>query len=240
MGRQRHIAYESYKSRTATKGSLMDNVNRGGSSRLLIAELLVVFLGVYGAFWVDDFRDQQDRDERTRKVILALQQDLEDYVEVSGGFVDYIEKGLQNWHASRARGETPAPFVFRIFGAEVPPLTTWEAVRQAELVVLIDTNLLYELGFYYNEISGMGAQNVRYATFTESDVLPQLKMGNSSFYTEDGERLLPRFEAHMDRLDEIRRLMAETATWADCLAERLENINRTTEVCRTDVGVTML
>ncbi len=63
-------------------------------------------------------------------------------------------------------------------------------------------------------------------------------MGNSSFYTEGGERLLPRFE--VDRLDEIRRFMAETATWEDCLAERLENINKTTEVCRTDVGVTML
>jgi len=72
----------------------MDNANRWGSSKRLIAELLVVFLGVYGAFWVDNFRDQQDSDERTRKVILALQQDLRDYVEVSGGFRDHIEEGL--------------------------------------------------------------------------------------------------------------------------------------------------
>ena len=73
----------------------MDNVNRWGSSRRLIAELVVVFLGVYGAFWVENFRDQQDRDERTRKVILALQQDLKDYVEVGGGFRDHIEEGLK-------------------------------------------------------------------------------------------------------------------------------------------------
>ncbi len=218
----------------------MDNVNRWGSPRRLVAELAVVFLGVYGAFWVEDFRDQQDRDERTRKVILALQQDLKDYVEVGGGFRDHIEEGLKNWNASRARGETPAPFVFRVFGAEVPPLTTWEAVRQTELAVLIDADLLYELAFYYNEISGMGARYVRYATFTESDVLPQLKLGNSSFYAEDGERLLPRFEAHMDRLDEYLRFTTESITWADCLAKRLENIDRTTEVCRTDVGVTTL
>jgi len=41
----------------------MDNVNRWGSSRRLVAELVVVFLGVYGAFWVDNFRDQQVKDD---------------------------------------------------------------------------------------------------------------------------------------------------------------------------------
>ena len=38
------------------------------SSRMLVAELVVVFLGVYSAFWVDNYRDRQEREERTEQV----------------------------------------------------------------------------------------------------------------------------------------------------------------------------
>ena len=99
------------------------------SSRMLVAELIVVFLGVYGAFWVDNYRDRQEREERTEQVILILQQDLKDLIEVSGGLVDQTDAGLLEWSNGRDRGEAPPPFVFRIYGAEKPPQSTWEAVR---------------------------------------------------------------------------------------------------------------
>jgi hypothetical protein len=208
------------------------------SSRMLLAELVVVFLGVYGAFWVDNIRDERDRSERTVQVVLALQQDLADYAEVSGGFATYIENGLQNWNDAMERGEMPAPFVFRIFGAEKPPVATWEAVRQSELAELLNTNLLYELGFFYNELDGYGERYVRYAVFTESEVLPLMEVGNSGFYTKDGKKLLPRFAAHMDRLREYLQFTAETVVWAECLRDRLESANVSGANCRTNVGIT--
>lgn len=67
------------------------------SLRFLFAELVVVFLGVYGAFWVDNYREEQDRKERTEQVILVLQQDLRDLIEVSGGFGDHVDQGLREW-----------------------------------------------------------------------------------------------------------------------------------------------
>jgi len=213
-------------------------VNFSRSSRMLLAELVVVFLGVYGAFWVDDIRDERDRAERTVQVVLALQQDLDDYAEVSGGFAAHIENGLQVWNDAAERGEMPVPFVFRIFGAEKPPIATWEVVRQSELAELLNTTLLYELGFFYNELDGYGDRYVRYAVFTESEVLPLMKVGNSSFYTADGKKLLPRFAAHMDRLREFLQFSVETVVWAECLRDRLETANVTGTTCRADVGIT--
>ena len=113
------------------------------SSGMLVAELVVVFLGVYGAFWVDNFRDQQDRKERTEQVILALKQDLKDYIDTAGSFTDHIEVGLQEWSNARDRGETPPPYVFRVYGAEKPPQSTWEVVRQTQLTELLQANLLF-------------------------------------------------------------------------------------------------
>ncbi len=215
----------------------MESGKNWRASKMLLAELVVVFLGVYGAFWVDNYRDQQDREERTRQVILALQQDLRDLVEVSGRFSEYTDQGLEEWSNARDRGEMPPPFVFRIFGAEKPPLSTWDAVSQAQLAELLQANLLYELGFFYNEIAGIGDRYVRYAEFTESEVLPLLKTGSASFYVEDGSRLLPRFEAHMDRLREWNRMGSGTVEWASCLIERLESADDSSLICRTDVGV---
>jgi len=210
------------------------------SSRFLLAELVVVFLGVYGAFWVDNYREEQDRKERTEQVILVLQQDLKDFIDVSGSFVDHVDKGLREWFEARDRGEMPPPFVFRVYGAEKPPLSTWEAVRQAQLAELLQANLLYELGFYYNEISGIGDRYIRYVEFTESEVLPLLKTESSSFYREDGSTLLPRFEANMDRLREWNDLSRGTVEWATCLLGRLESAGESTEPCRTDVGITAM
>ncbi len=61
------------------------------SWKRLAAELVVVFLGVYGAFWVENYRDQQDQIDRTEQVILALQQDLRDYVEVTDAFNKHVD-----------------------------------------------------------------------------------------------------------------------------------------------------
>ncbi len=207
------------------------------SWKRLAAELVVVFLGVYGAFWVENYRDQQDQIDRTEQVILALQQDLRDYVEVTDAFNKHVEDGLRDWAGARESGEAPAPFVFRIYGAETPPLSTWEVVRQAGLAELLQANLLYELGFFYNEIAGMGARYIRYAEFTESEVLPLAKIGSASFYSADG-KLLPRFAAHMDRLRELGNFMGESVEWASCILERLESADERTATCRRDVGVT--
>jgi hypothetical protein len=208
------------------------------SWRFLAAELIVVFLGVYGAFWVDNYRDQQNKIERTEAVVRVLIQDMNDLVNVGGRFNDFIEDGLMTWDEARQRGETPPPFVFRTFGAEVPPLTTWEVVRQTELAELIESDLLFELGFFYNELSGVGDRYVRYAEFTESDVLPQLKTGSSGFYNESGDRLLPRFEAHMDRLREYRLMSVYLIDWAECLTDRISALDKSGAECRSDLGVT--
>ncbi|MDA0681464.1 MAG: hypothetical protein O2880_14145 [Proteobacteria bacterium] len=73
--------------------------------KILLAELVVVFVGVYGAFWVDNYRDELDRKDRTGEVVAVLLQDLTDLIEVSGSFNDYMQDGLQKWSDAHQRGE---------------------------------------------------------------------------------------------------------------------------------------
>jgi len=65
--------------------------------------------------------------------------------------------------------------------------------------------LLWEICFYYDERDGLAQKFVRYTVFTENEILPRMKEDPRIFYTEDGKRLAPAFDSHMDRLQEWRR-----------------------------------
>tara|TARA_B110000438_G_C15728313_1_gene613067 strand:- start:523 stop:801 length:279 start_codon:yes stop_codon:yes gene_type:complete len=92
--------------------------------------------------------------------------------------------------------------------------------------------VLFELGFFYNEITLGANKYVRYVEFAEAEV--------PNFFRNDGNRLLPKFESHMDRLREYNDFYEKTADWAKCLLERLEKIDQSTALCRSDVGISVL
>jgi len=196
------------------------------------AELIIVFVGVYAAFWVENYRDNRQNDERTRQIVLTLQEDLRDYVMTTNRFNTDIEQHLDEWQASRDRGEMPAPYVFRIDGSETPPIAVWEAVSQSSLVELLEPNLLFDLGFFYSEMDGVGKKFVRYAEFADARVMPGLKVGETWFYDPGSGALRPEFAAHMDRLREFRQDQVRLLGWALCLARRLDRYQERTDTCR--------
>jgi len=206
------------------------------SWKFLLAELMVVFLGVYGAFWVDNYRDEQDEIERTEEVVRVLLQDMADLVKVGSEINDQMDGGLRSWDEARQRGEMPAPFVFRLFGAEKPPVSSWEIVRQSQLAELIEPNLLYELGFFYSEMSGVGDRYIRYIEYAESEVLPLLNSGGAVFYDDSGDQLLSQFEASMDRLREYHLMHQYIIDWAICLRDRLATVDGFEQTCRGELG----
>ena len=145
---------------------------------------------------------------------------IRDYIQVTGGFHAHINNGLADWEVAHGRGEKPPPYIFRIFGVEIPPRTTWDVVLQSQLTDLLESNVLFELGFFYNEVTLGANKYVRYVEFAEADV--------PNFFRNDGNRLLPKFESHMDRLREYNDFYEKTADWAKCLLERLEKIDQST------------
>lgn len=191
-------------------------------ARKLVFELIVIFLGVYAAFWVDNYRDEMAEVERSREIAQALQKDISDVIRVVQTTVDEVHTGLDEWERARERGETPPPYVFRFSGSERPPDTVFNAILQSRPVELFDSELVFDLGYFYSELLGTSDRYVRYATFTESEILPRLKTGPASFYSADGGRLMPEYAAHMDRLRELNEFWQADLRRAQDLIERLE------------------
>ena len=195
-------------------------------------ELFVVFVGVYAAVWVENYFAEQAQAEQTEKVVAMLREDLEDQVRMGGALVGVVGAQLDAWDAEWQKGERPVPFVLRIERSETPPVFAWDAVTRSDAVELLEPSLIFDLGFFYSEVEGVGRKLLRYVEFTDSQVMPGIKRGNDWFYDGETGELHPEFAAHMDRLRDISSDSGEIADWAACLVERLENFAVETDTCR--------
>jgi hypothetical protein len=162
--------------------------------------------------------------------IRNLLADLRDGGEVKRRVItEPIRKGLSDWRDAFDRGEQPPPFFLRIAGSDTAP-DTWQMLQQEQLSALFDPETLFDLGFYYSELSGVGRKYLRYVAFVENDILPGLKDGSAGFYDEAGA-LRPRYAANMDRLGEFGEETDRLRRWADCLVYRIEAEKRFRELC---------
>jgi hypothetical protein len=165
-------------------------------------------------------------------VIQALREDVRDALAVEQRFLTEVDAGLAAFDAARGRGETPPPYVFRISGSDTPPRYTWQAAQQSRLAELVHPNLLFELAFFYAERDGIGVKYERYAIFVENEILPRLKEDPAVFYDADRTRVLPVFEANMDRLREWSTFVAGIREWGQCLDRRFAEPLVARESCR--------
>lgn len=202
-------------------------------------DFIIVVLGVYVAVWVSSQQAMRDREQRTKKLVAALRQDMRDSTAVEETFDQALEPALTAFKAARERGETPPPVFLRFSGSDLPPESPCRGVLQAQIAELMDPTLLWEVCFYYDERDGTAQKFVRYAVFTENEILPRLKEDSRAFYTADRKRLAPQFESHMDRLQEWRRDVATLHQWARCLDDRLREPSNAGPSCRPAVGGTI-
>lgn len=197
----------------------------------IAVELLIVVLGVYLGLQANNWNEARVAQERREHIVAALITDLRDAVGAQRGFIITIENGLAEWAAAFAAGKRPPPYYFRIDGSDTPP-KTWQALQQMELTGMFDPTTIFDLGFYYSELDGVGVKYVRYVTFVESEVLPNLKRDPAVFYTADQSALLPEYAANMDRLEDYGRETERLKQWASCLIYRLEAQRTFDQTCR--------
>jgi hypothetical protein len=199
---------------------------------LVTIDFVIVVLGVYVAVWVSSQQAAREREQRTRKVVAALRQDLRDSIAVEQKFDQALDAALAAFKAAGERGEMPPPVFLRFSGSDTPPQSPCRGVLQAQIAELMDPMLLWDICFYYEERDGTAQKYVRYAVFTENEILPRLKEDSRVFYTADRKRLAPAFDSHMDRLQEWRRDIATVHQWASCLDDRLREPSKAGASCR--------
>lgn len=211
--------------------SLSDSIRRQDWFTVLV-EIVIVVVGVFLGIQVSEWSDERKAQVRRAQVSSALVTDLKDSINVGRDYVSLpIDDGITAWQAAFERGEQPPPFFFLIEGSDLPP-NTLGLLAQADLSELFDPVTLFDLGFYFSEQEGVGRKFVRYVTFVESDILPNLYRDPAVFYSEDGADLKPEYLASMDRLGEFSSEIQAMTRWAECLVYRIEAAKPFDSLCR--------
>ena len=188
--------------------------------RWLLAELVIVFLGVYGAVVAQGWRERQADVAMARQMTASLERAIRNIEEHDRRQGAEIEAMIRAFDARRAAGERPAPPIYREPGAERPPHSSfWQSITASGGARLIEPDLLYSIHDFLNSMDSIGERYVRYAGFTESRVLPWAN-DPSHFYGSDGH-LLPEYAAYVDRLRELRAMERETMVDARQIRRRL-------------------
>ncbi|GJL92750.1 hypothetical protein [Hyphococcus sp.] len=201
-------------------------------------DFLIVVMGVFVGLQVNNWNEARAAEHRKDEIIAALITDLEDAISVQENMiVDSIDEGLASWSITRARGEFPPPYYFRITGSDTAP-EIWDMLQKMEISGLFDPVMLFDLTFYYSEQRGVGQRYIRYVTFVENQILPYENGDPQYFYEADGAALKPEYQASMDRLREYSDEVGRLSRWASCLVDRLRDGGRFEQSClRADASI---
>jgi hypothetical protein len=196
---------------------------RSGLSRFgrWAAELLLVFVGVYAAFWLNNYQ-QHRQDAQRRDQIL--------------GFIEQtLSEGVESSKANRAKEQEPEAAQFRraLNAGEMPPLHPFVFITdyspsdlatmlQSGGVQLLDVQTLRALRSDESVIRWGLARMARYQKLSDELIVPNLDQDISFFYDPATKKLRKRFEIYPEALDARVKLANELERTHTELLERIQ------------------
>jgi len=162
------------------------------------AELLLVFVGVYAAFWLNNYQQHRQDAERRDQILASLGQQLREGIE-SGK----INRAKQEREASEFRraldaGEMPPlhPFVFT---TDYSP-SDWATMLQSGGVQLLDVQTLMAVRNDESVIRWGLSRMAWYQKLSDELIVPNLDQDISFFYDPATKKLRKRFEIYPEAL----------------------------------------
>ena len=163
-----------------------------------VAELVLVFVGVYAAFWLNNYQQRQQDAERRDQILASLEQQL--------------SKGIESGKINRAKQERRAAEFQRALDAgEMPPLqpfvfitdysaTDWATLLQSGGVQLLDVQTLMAVRNDESVIRWGLNDIARYQKLSDELIVPNLDQDISFFYDPATKKLRKRFEIYPQAL----------------------------------------
>ena len=182
-------------SETTEKRSLLSRIGRW------TAELILVFVGVYAAFWLNNFQQRREDAQRRDQILAYIEQTLSEGIESSKrNRAKEQEPEAAEFRRAQQAGEMPLlkPFVF-ITDYSPSDLAT---MLQSGGVQLFDVQTLTALRSDESVIRWGLQRMARYQKLSDELIVPNLGQDISFFYDPATKRLRKQFEIYPQALDE--------------------------------------
>lgn len=185
-----------------------------------LAELVLVFVGVYAAFWLSNYQQRQQDQERHDRILASIEQTLQKGIESNK-----ISRAKQQQRAAEFRraldaGEMPLlpPFVFT---TDYSP-GDFATILQSGGIQLLDLETLTALREDESIIRWGLSGMARYTKMSDELIVPNLDQDISFFYDPTTKKLRKRFEFYPEALDATVRFANELERTHTKLLKRIQ------------------
>src|SRR5215468_3164120 len=201
-------------SETPEKRSLLSRIGRW------IAELILVFVGVYAAFWLNNYQQHREDAGRRDQILASLEQQL--------------QEGIESGKINRAKQEQKAAEFRRALGTgEMPPLepivfttdyspTDWATILQSGGVQLLDVQTLMAVRNDESVIRWGLSRMAWYQKLSDDLIVPNLDQDISFFYDPVTKKLRKRFEIYPQALEATVKFANELERTNSELLKRIQ------------------
>jgi hypothetical protein len=165
-----------------------------------VAELVLIFVGVYAAFWLNSYQQHQQDAERRDRILAFIEQTL--------------REGIESSKTNRAKEQEPEAAEFRraLDAGEMPPLRPFVFITdyspsdlatmlQSGGVQLLDVQTLRALRDDEAVIRWGLARMTRYQKLSDELIVPNLDQDISFFYDPATKKLRKQFEIYPQALE---------------------------------------
>ena len=185
-----------------------------------VAELILVFVGVYAAFWLNNFQQHREDARRRDQILASLEQQL--------------REGIESGKINRARQEREAAkFRHALDAGEMPPLQPfvfitdyssgdWATMLQSGGVQLLDVQALMAVRNDESVIRWGLSRMAWYQKLSDELIVPNLDQDISFFYDPATKKLRKRFEIYPEALQERVRFANELERTHTELLKRIQ------------------
>ena len=179
-------------SETTEKRSLLARIGRW------TAELVLVFVGVYAAFWLNNYQQHRQDAERHDRILASLEQELHRGIESGKTVTAQEEQRAGEFRRAVAAGEMPPlrPFVFTTDYSPGDIAT----MLQSGGVELLDVRTLSALRELESVIRWGLSDMAHYQKLSDELIVPNLDQENAFFYEPTRKELRKRFAFYAEAL----------------------------------------
>ena len=189
-----------------------DNLKRSG---WLLAELLFVFIGMYGAFLLERMHEENLDDLRHKQILQALIDEFGDYEKELSDFSTWLDKGYADkFFREYSMGKKPYPPIIPSGGMGNVNTGIWEAMLQSGGIELLEMEMILEIQEFFKKLQDVLDLYSRFERLTENLILPESDKNASFFYEAEGIALRNKYKWYVNSLFTIGTSLREMSTKA--------------------------
>jgi len=164
-----------------------------------MAELVLVFVGVYAAFWLNNYQQHRQDADRRDQILASLEQQLQEGIKSGKTNRAKQEQEAAEFRRALDAGEMPPlhPFVFT---TDYSPID-WATILQSGGVQLLDVQTIMAVRNDESVIRWGLSRMAWYQKLSDELIVPNLDQDISFFYDSATKKLRKRFEIYPDALN---------------------------------------